>query len=134
MFASSSVMRIVAISAPWQLEREPGAFRLRTLEMHPSPMGLHDVAHDGEPEAGGPGVADSQVLAEALEDPFLLLGRDAGTGVVDGDPHQVTCGRTRDVDPAPGWRITKRVGDEIREGPGELGLVAVQHHVGSERA
>ncbi len=34
----------------------------------------------------------------------------------------------------PGRRVAKRVGDEIREGPGELGLVTVQHHVGGERA
>ena len=42
------------------------------------------------------------------------------------DPHQRRLGRRRDVDAAAARRVAERVGDQVRERPGELGLVAVE--------
>jgi hypothetical protein len=83
---------------------------------------LHDVAHDREPEARGPRVR--AVLREALEDPFAALGRDAGTRVGHVDPHGAVADVHLDRDPAPRRRVTQGIGDQVRDGPGDLGRVA----------
>src|SRR5689334_12348161 len=117
MLASSSVTRMVAISAPRQLEGEAGPARRGALQIYPAAVRLHDVAHDGEAEPGGSRLADAVMLGEALEDPFLLLGRDAGPRVVDGDPHDVAVGRGRDFDAAATRSVAERICDQIRKCP-----------------
>src|SRR5947199_5285418 len=87
MFFSSSTIRMVAIaedSAPRQLEREAAALADLALQVDAPAVRLHDVAHDGEPEAGGAELAAVGRLREALEDALPLVGRDAGARVAHG--------------------------------------------------
>src|SRR5438552_18902578 len=91
MFFSSSTIRMVAIaedSAPRQLEREAAALADLALQVDAAAVRLHDVAHDGEPEAGRAGLGPVGALHEALEDALALVWRDAGAGVADGHPHR----------------------------------------------
>src|SRR5262245_12616715 len=109
MFGSSSTMRSVATSAPWQLEREARAATGRALEVHAAAVGLHDVAHDREAEAGGAELAAGTILRESFEDPFLLLGRDARSGVGHRDHDRILTHSGLDPDRPSGRRVAERV-------------------------
>ena len=84
MLRSSSMIRTDAIGVTLRgsssVKRVPSP--RRALQVHPTAVGLHDVAHDREAEAGGADVSPLPgKLRKALEHPFALLGCDAGTGV-----------------------------------------------------
>src|SRR5438128_967553 len=76
MFFSSSTIRIDAMSAARQLEREAAARSEGALEVDAPAVCLDDVAHDGESQARGADVAAVAGLDEAVEDALLLIGWD----------------------------------------------------------
>src|SRR3989442_2634376 len=82
MFFSSSTMRMDAMSATRQLEREPAPDADRAVEVDAPAVRLDDVAHDGEAETGRADVAALAGLDEAVDDAFLLIGTDTASGVV----------------------------------------------------
>src|SRR5882724_9325454 len=81
MLISSSTIRMAAMSSPRQLDGEARPAPGCALEVHAAAVSLHDVAHDGEAEAGGADLAARLVLGEALEDALLPLGGNAGAVV-----------------------------------------------------
>src|SRR5579885_2034747 len=120
MFFSSSTMRMLATSAPRQLEREAAPFADLALEPDPPAVGLHDVAHDGEPEPRGAGFGPVRALDEALEDALALLGGDARARVAHRDQHPAVLGARLEHDAPAARRVAERIGDEVRERPGDL--------------
>ena len=85
---------------------------------------LDDVAHDGEPEAGSADVAAVARLDEAVEDALLLIGRDAAPGVAHRDDDGPVGGPHLDPHRSARGRVAERVGEEVRQRPGELGRIA----------
>src|SRR5579883_983938 len=120
MFFSSSTMRMLATSAPRQLEREAAALADLSLEPDPPAVRLHDVAHDGELEPRGARFRLVRALDEALEDALALLGGDARPRVADRDQHRPVLGARVEHDAPAARRVAERVGDEVRERPGDL--------------
>src|SRR2546427_11405573 len=136
MFFSSSTIRMVAIaedSAPRQLEREAAALADLALQVDAAAVRLHDVAHDGEPEAGRAELAAVGTLHEALEDALALLGGDAGPAVGDGHEHRALCRSGLDPNATAARRVAERVGDQVGEGPGDLGRVTRDGHAAGGR-
>src|SRR5215813_3859911 len=116
MFFSSSTIRIVAIRSPTrQLEREAAAMADLAVEPDPTAVGLHDVANDGETEAGRPGVPTVRELREALEDALALRGRDAGAVVGHREKHGIELRSGLYPDGAAARAVAKRVRDQVRE-------------------
>src|SRR5206468_6051858 len=131
MFFSSSTIRMVAIaedSAPRQLEREAAALADLALQVDAAAVRLHDVAHDGEPEAGRAELAAVGTLHEALEDALPLVRRDAGPRVADGHPHRPVLRRRLDPDTPAAGRVAQRVRDQVGERPGDLGRITRDRH------
>src|SRR5439155_16638344 len=85
MFFSSSTIRIDAMSAARQLEREAASRADRALDVDAPAVRLDDVPHDGEAETGRADVAALAGLHEALEDPLLLIGWNTVVGFVHRD-------------------------------------------------
>src|SRR5438093_828359 len=128
MFRSSSTTRMVAISvgasAARKLEREAAPAPHVALEVDAATVRLHDVAHDGEPEAGRARLGAVGPLDEALEDPLALLGRDAGAGVAHRYQDGAVLRRGLHPHPATARRVAERVRDQVGERPAELGRIA----------
>src|ERR1051326_58169 len=127
MFFSSSTIRIEAMRIPLasgKLQREAGSLSQRALEVDAAAVSLDHVADDRQPEPGGARLAPGGQLGEALEDLLLLLGRDPGAGVGDRDRDRAVVRRHADAHAPAGRRVADRVGDQVRERPGELRLVA----------
>src|SRR5262245_41389032 len=115
MPGSSSTMSTFAIgssSVTRQLEREAAAPADLALEPDAASVGLHDVADDGEPEAGGPHHALGS-LHEPLEYPVALLGRDAGARIGDDHPYRAVVRRRVDPDSPAAWGIAKGVHHQV---------------------
>src|SRR5205809_6776 len=124
MFFSSSTMRMDAMSATRQLEREPAPDADRAVEVDAPAVRLDDVAHDGEAETGRADVAALAGLDEAVEDAFLLIGRDPAAGVADRDDDGPVRRRGLDAHRAAGGRVAERVREQVGERPGELRGIA----------
>src|SRR5437870_581745 len=123
MFFSSSTMRMDAMSAARQLEREPAPDADRAVEVDAPAVRLDDVAHDRQSEPRRP--ADALVaLDEAVEDAFLLIGRDPAAGVADRDDDGPVRRRGLDAHRAAGGRVAERVREQVGERPGELRGIA----------
>ena len=89
-----------ASSAVGRREREGRALAGRALQPQAAPVVLDDVTTDRQTEAGATRRVGQRVagLAERLEDPGLILGRDAHAGVDDADEHGVVVGLRTDGD------------------------------------
>src|SRR5262249_46091450 len=114
MFFSSSTTRMDAIApplAPRELQREAAAVPDITVEEDPAAVRLHDVAHDGEPEAGRAGLAAVLTLDEALEDALALLRGDAWAGVGHADAHHAVVRARGERHLAAARRVAQRVRD-----------------------
>src|SRR5436309_15611275 len=112
MFFSSSTIRMVAIaedSAPRQLEREAAALADLALQVDAAAVRLHDVAHDGEPEAGRAEVSSAGTLHEALEDALPLVRPAAGPRVAHAHPHRPVLRRRLEPDAPPAGRVAQRL-------------------------
>src|SRR5438445_8677947 len=106
MLLSSSTISRSAMSRLRQLEGETRAAARSALEQDAAAVSLHDVADDRQPEAGGAHLAVVE-LGEPLEDSFLTLGGNPGTGVAHRQAHDVV--RAFRVDPHRAAR--RRVAD-----------------------
>ena len=89
----------------------------------------HDRARDGEAETDAADVAGARVVEpdERLEDPFGVLGGDAGARVLDHEAHRLTVARDRDRHRAPGRRVLDRVLDEVQRRAAQRVGVAAHH-------
>ena len=86
----SSVVPDRRLSGPavqWQREEESAAAARLALERDVAAHGPGEPPADREPQARSLLVPFG--LAELLEDRFMLVGRDAGTGVAHGDRESV---------------------------------------------
>src|SRR5262249_15778480 len=124
MFFSSSTMRMLAILAPWQLQREATSVTHLAVEVDAATMCLDDIAHNRKAEAGRADVAAGGKLGEAFENTLALLRRNTGAGVAHGDQHCVRPRRGFDVHLSAGGRVAQRVGNRIGDRRGELGRIA----------
>src|SRR5581483_3465803 len=72
-------------------QAEGAAAARRAVDLEPGAVGLGDPAGEAQPEAGARGAGGSRLrgAVEALEDALLLLGRNAGSAVDDGDADRV---------------------------------------------
>ena len=69
------------------------------VDPDPAAVQLDEPLRERKPEAGALALLDACLgLLELLEDPLLILGRDAGTGVGDRDPHLAVDPRRAHVD------------------------------------
>src|SRR5207249_10768634 len=130
MFFSSSTIRIDAMSAARQLEREAASRADGALDVDAPAVRLDDVPHDGEAETGRADAAALAGLHEALEDALLLIGWDAVAGVGHRDDDRPVGGRRLDPHRAAGRRVADRVREQVGEGPCELGRFAVDGECG----
>src|SRR5215831_9320323 len=64
-----------------QIDHERRLGHAVALDVETTMMGVHDLARDGESEAGAPGLRRE----ERLEDPFSQFSRDARAGIVHPD-------------------------------------------------
>jgi len=68
-------------------DAQRGALAVAALGCDRAAMQLHEVLHQGEPDAGtfiGPAAGAGDAV-ETLEQFGQLIGRDAGAGVADGE-------------------------------------------------
>ena len=71
------------------------------LDPDPAAVQLDEPLREREPEAGPLALLDARLgLLELLEDPLVVLGRDARAGVGDRDPHLAVDPRRAHVDAA----------------------------------
>src|SRR5262249_44703552 len=112
-----------SLSGARQGGHEAAAATHLAFEMDAAAMCLNDVAYNGEPKAGGADRARLP-LREALEDPFTLVGWDAGAAVGDNEAHRGVGGEHFDGDPPTTRRVAQRIGYQVRKRPRELGGVA----------
>src|SRR6185295_20244605 len=75
-------------AADRDLQDEPRAARRRGVSPDPPAVCVRDRLHDRKPKPRAPGLAGAAVVEapEPVEDGGPLVGRDAGTVVVDDEP------------------------------------------------
>ena len=98
------------------------------VDPNPPAMGLHDLPHDREPDAGSAAVVAARREAlEDLEDPFVVLGRDATSPIMHRDVLAVGLFDDVHVDArlGAGPHVLDRVADQVREHLVETRAVAV---------
>src|SRR6266536_4102687 len=94
-----------------QHELEPAALARLGFELDPPAQCEGELARDRKPEAR-PGVV---ARPERAEDPFALLRRDAGPGVVDRDGDTAVLGGQPELDAYPVRRPAERVREQVRD-------------------
>src|SRR5579862_348180 len=107
-------------SAAWQFQREATAATHLAGEMYPSAVCLHDVAYDGEAQAGRADVTAGRKLCEAFEDALPLLRRNSRSRVTHRDQHHIRLRGDLRAHPSCRRRIANGVGKQVRQRPGEF--------------
>ncbi len=117
-----------------ELDDEARALARERLDRHAPAVGLHEPAHDREPEPRA-AVAGTRAAGavERLEDAVALGGRDPGPAVDDADQQPPAGHAPADRDRVAA-RVARAVLEQVGERPLELGRVgAHERQVGVER-
>lgn len=99
------------------------------------PVGLDEVAGDGQPDAAtAAGASAGTIYAiEAVEDMGQVLGGDAGAVVAYGHRYERPVAVCPHLDMAAGRRVLQRVAEDVREDLADaIWICADRRHIGRE--
>ena len=115
----------------WQVETNDRPAPWRRTQAEPCAQEVRDPPHDRKAQTHALLAIPLHIaqLDELLEDPFAMLGRDAGPGVLDGDDHGLAfhaCGETD----FSGIGVAHRVGKQVADEPLQQASVGAHVHRG----
>jgi hypothetical protein len=113
----------------WQAESERASGANLAFDPEPAAVKLDELARERETESRSfrSSCARPRGLLEFVEDPRLILRRDANASVAHRDPDLATAGRGGQVDLPSSGRELYRVGEQIEDDLLDLALVAIHH-------